>query len=167
MTTANICYTLWGTPAAANVAPKAVEFLNSRPNKPFFMDVGFFETHREYPEPTPEDDPRFAQPPQPIPDTPQTRKDIAAFRASARNLDKAVGDILQALDRNGLAENTLVISTTDHGLAFPLMKCNLTDFGFGVSLIMRGPGVFRGGKVCDAMVSHVDIYPTITDLLGL
>ena len=155
------------TPAAANVAPKAVEFLNSRPNKPFFMDVGFFETHREYPEPTPEDDPRFTQPPQPIPDTPQTRRDIAAFRASARNLDKAVGEILQALDRNGLAENTLVISTTDHGLAFPLMKCNLTDFGFGVSLIMRGPGVFRGGKVCDAMVSHVDIYPTITDLLGL
>jgi len=131
------------------------------------MDVGFFETHREYPEPTPEDDPRFTQPPQPIPDTPQTRRDIAAFRASARNLDKAVGEILQALDRNGLAENTLVISTTDHGLAFPLMKCNLTDFGFGVSLIMRGPGVFRGGKVCDAMVSHVDIYPTITDLLGL
>jgi arylsulfatase A-like enzyme len=155
------------TPAAANVAPKAIEFLNSRPNKPFFMDVGFFETHREYPEPTPEDDPGFTQPPQPIPDTPQTRKDIAAFRASARNLDKAVGEILQAIDRNGLAENTLVISTTDHGLAFPLMKCNLTDFGFGVSLIMRGPGVFRGGKVCDAMVSHVDIYPTITDLLGL
>src|SRR6516225_8762993 len=105
MTTANICYTLWGTPAAANVAPPAVEFLNSRPHKPFFVDVGFLETHREYPEPTPEDDPRFTRPPQPIPDTPQTRRDIAAFRASARNLDKAVGEILQALDRNGLAEN--------------------------------------------------------------
>jgi len=155
------------TTAAANVAPLAVAFLNTRPSKPFFLDVGFFETHREYPEPTAEDDPRYTQPPTPIPDTPQTRKDAASFRASARLLDRGVGQILQALEQNGLAENTLVISTTDHGLAFPAMKCNLTDFGWGVSLIMRGPGVFRGGKVCDAMVSHLDIYPTIVDLLGV
>ena len=153
--------------AAANVAPKAVEFLNTRPAKPCFLDVGFFETHREYPEPTTEDDPRYIQPPAPIADTPQTRKDTAGFRASARKLDHAVGEVLKALERNGLAENTLVISTTDHGLPFPMMKCNLTDFGWGVSLIMRGPGVFRGGKVCDAMVSHLDIYPTIVELLGL
>jgi arylsulfatase A-like enzyme len=154
-------------PAAANVAPKAVEFLDSRPSKPFFLDAGFFETHREYPEPTAEDDPRFTQPPVPVPDTPQTRFDMASFRASVRNLDRGVGEILKAIERNGFAENTLIISTTDHGLAFPRMKCNLTDFGWGVSLIMRGPGVFHGGKVCDAMVSHLDIYPTITELLGL
>jgi len=153
--------------AAAHVAPQAVEFLDTRPTKPFFLDVGFFETHREYPEPTVEDDPRYTQPPAPIPDTPQTRKDTAAFRASARVMDRGVGEVLKALERNGLAQNTLVISTTDHGLAFPRMKCNLTDFGWGVSLIMRGPGVFRGGKVCDAMVSHLDIYPTVTEMLGL
>ena len=133
--------------AAANVAPLAVEFLDTRPTKPFFLDVGFFETHREYPEPTAEDDPRYTLPPAPIPDTPQTRQDTAAFRASARMMDRGVGEVLKALERNGLAQNTLVISTTDHGLAFPRMKCNLIDFGWGVSLIMRGPGVFRGGKV--------------------
>ena len=70
-----------------------------------------------------------------------------------------MGQVLDALARNGLAENTLVISTTDHGLAFPRMKCNLTDFGWGVSLIMRGPGAYSGGKVCDAMVSHLDVFP--------
>jgi len=75
--------------------------------------------------------------------------------------------VLEALERNGLSENTLVISTTDHGVSFPLMKCNLEDFGWGVSLIMRGPGGFTGGKVCDAMVSHLDIFPTICDLTGL
>ncbi|MEO8369615.1 MAG: sulfatase [Candidatus Solibacter sp.] len=155
------------TTGAANVAPMAVEYLDSRPAKPFFLDVGFFETHREYPEPTAEDDARYTLPPAPIPDTPETRKDIAAFRASARNLDRGVGEVLKAIERNGFAQNTLVISTTDHGLAFPLMKCNLTDFGWGVSLIMRGPGVFGGGKVSDAMVSHLDIYPTITEWLGL
>ena len=53
---------------------------------------------------------------------------------------------MKALETNGLAANTLVISTTDHGIAFPDMKCNLFDFGMGVSLIMRGPGGFSGGS---------------------
>lgn len=153
--------------SAADVAPGAVEFLSRPHDRPFFLDVGFFETHREYPNPSPADDPRYTLPPAPIPDTPQTRLDTAGFHASARNLDRAVGLILDALDRNGLSGNTLVISTTDHGVAFPLMKCNLEDNGWGVSLIMRGPGGFSGGKVIDALISHLDIYPTICDLAGV
>ncbi|MDE3199202.1 MAG: sulfatase, partial [Acidobacteriota bacterium] len=62
---------------------------------------------------------------------------------------------------------TLVISTTDHGISFPRMKCNLTDAGWGVSLIMRGNGVFSGGKVCDAMISHLDVFPALCELLGI
>ena len=151
----------------ADVAPAAVRFLNGRPAGPFFLDVGFFETHREFPPPTPEDDARYIQPPVPIPDTPATRGDMAGFHASVRILDQGVGQVLDALERNRLAENTLVISTTDHGVAFPDMKCNLLDCGFGVSLIMRGPGLFRGGKVIDAMVSHLDLFPTLCDLAEL
>jgi N-sulfoglucosamine sulfohydrolase len=151
----------------ADVAPRAVSFLATRPAQPFFLDVGFFETHRAYPQPTADDDPRYIQPPMPIPDTPATRADMAGFHASARALDHGVGQVLDALERNGLAENTLVISTTDHGLAFPNMKCNLMDSGWGVSLIMRGPGPFRGGKVCDALISQLDVYPTLCDLLGI
>ncbi|MCX6632147.1 MAG: sulfatase, partial [Candidatus Solibacter sp.] len=153
--------------AAANVAPGAVEFLSRPHNAPFFLDVGFFETHREYPQPTPNDDPRYTLPPAPIPDTAETRLDTAGFHSSARNLDRAVGQILDALDRNSLTGNTLVISTTDHGVAFPLMKCNLEDTGWGVSLIMRGPGGFSGGKVIDALISHLDIYPTLCNLAGV
>jgi arylsulfatase A-like enzyme len=152
---------------AADVAPQAVAFLNSKPAWPFFLDCGFFETHREYPTPTPEDDARFIQPPAPMIDTPATRADMAAFHASARNLDRGASQVLDALARNGLAENTLVISTTDHGLAFPRMKCNLTDSGWGVSLILRGPGAFSGGKVCDAMVSQLDLFPTLCDWLKI
>ena len=155
------------TKSAVDVAPGAVEFLNGRPKEPFFLDVGFFETHREYQKPTAADDPRYLQPPTPIPDTPETRLDVAGYHASARVLDNGVGRVLSALERNGLAGRTLVISTTDHGVAFPLMKCNLEDFGWGVSLIMRGPGVFSGGKVSDALVSQLDIYPTLCDLLGI
>jgi N-sulfoglucosamine sulfohydrolase len=150
-----------------SVAPAAAEFLRTRPVAPFFLDIGFFETHREFRAPGPREDPRFCLPPAPVPDTPQTRADIAGFKASARVMDEGVGVVLKALEDSGLAANTLVISTTDHGIAFPAMKCNLTDHGMGVSLIMRGPGGFAGGKVSDAMVSHLDLFPTICDLLNI
>jgi arylsulfatase A-like enzyme len=154
------------TTHAMHVAPGAAAFLDKRPPGPFFLDVGFFETHREYPQASFEDNPRATQPPRPMPDTPETREDMARYHASARLLDEGVGIVLAALERNGYLENTLVISTTDHGISFPRMKCNLTDDGFGVSLIMRGPGGFTGGKVSDAMVTHLDIFPTLCELTG-
>jgi len=60
----------------------------------------------------------------------------------------------------------LIISTTDHGIAFPRMKCNLTDDGWGVSLILRGPGLGKG-VVNDALISQLDVFPTICDYLGI
>jgi arylsulfatase A-like enzyme len=150
---------------ASDVAPAAAGFLRRGPKQPFFLDVGFFETHRVYPEPV--DNPTYIQPPAPIPDNPETRRDMAGFHASARALDQGVGEVLDALEAAGLADNTLVISTTDHGIAFPEMKCDLRDTGTGISLILRGPGVFSGGKVCDAMLSNIDVYPTICDYLGI
>ncbi len=145
----------------------AADWLASAPQQPFFASVGFVDTHREFAEPGPDEDERYCLPPAPLPDTPETRHDIAAFKASARQLDEKYGIVLDALDKAGLAENTLVICTTDHGIAFPSMKCNLTRHGMGVALVMRGPGGFTGGKVCDALVSQVDIFPTICDLLGI
>ncbi len=149
-----------------------VAFLESKPQEPFFFSMGFFETHREFPEADPRDDARYCQPPNPLPDTPGIRQDMAAFKTSARKLDDQVGRILDALEKSGLAENTLVISTTDHGLAFPAMKCALTDHGMGVSFILRGPktgpaSIFNGGKTCEAMISHIDLFPTLCELLNL
>ncbi len=152
--------------SAEHVAPAAVEWLQHAP-QPFFLSVGFSETHREFPEPGPQENARYCRPPATLPDTPRTRQDMAAFMTSARNLDEGMGAVLRALDAQGLAENTLVLCTTDHGIAFPGMKCNLTDHGVGVMLILRGPGGFRGGRVCDAMVSQIDLFPTICDLLSL
>jgi arylsulfatase A-like enzyme len=155
------------THGAADVAPVAARFLRSAPQAPFFLSVGFAETHREYPAPGPHDDPRYCLPPAPLPDTPETRRDVAAYCASARVLDQGVGAVLEALDFSGLSDDTLVICTTDHGIAFPRMKCNLTDDGIGVMLIIRGPGGFTGGRVSDAMVSHIDIFPTLCELACL
>jgi arylsulfatase A-like enzyme len=149
------------------IVAAAVQQLKASPKTPFFLDIGFFETHREFPEPGRQEDPRFCQPPVPVPDTPATRKDMAAFKVSARLLDQAYGEILTALESSGLAANTLVICTTDHGIAFPGMKCNLTAHGTGVSLIVRGPSGFTGGKVSNAMISQLDLYPTICELLNI
>jgi arylsulfatase A-like enzyme len=149
------------------VAPAAVDFLKSSPPQPFFLDVGFHETHRTFRTPGPQENPTFQVPPAPIADAPETRQDMAAFKASARALDWGIGEILQALDSSGLAKNTLVISTTDHGIAFPEMKCNLYDGGVAIRLAMRGPGGFEGGALCDALISQIDIFPTLCDLLQI
>ncbi|NOY82506.1 MAG: sulfatase [Kiritimatiellaeota bacterium] len=151
-------------PAAERVA---CEFFESSPPAPFFLSVGFQETHRPYPEPGPAEDPRFCRPPPPLPDTPETRFDMASFKASVRILDGKMGRVLAALDRAGFADDTLVICTTDHGIAFPRMKCNLTDPGIHVMLLMRGPGGFHGGKAIDGLVSQVDIFPTLCELLDI
>src|SRR5260370_9038296 len=92
---------------------------------------------------------------------------MGAFKASAWDLAWGVGEVLYALNARGLADNTLVICTTDHGIAFPRMKVYLTDHGIGVMLILRGPGGFTGGQVFDALVSQIDIFPTICDLLEI
>jgi N-sulfoglucosamine sulfohydrolase len=154
------------TSRVTSAAPIAIDMLRSV-RQPFFLSVGFFETHRNFFEPVSARETNYCLPAPTLPDTPQTRYDMAAFKASAQSLDRGVGMVLSALNDNGLADNTLVICTTDHGLAFPGMKCNLTDHGIGVMLMLRGPGGFSGGKVCDAMVSHIDLFPTICDLLQI
>ncbi len=149
-----------------DVAPVTIDILRDPPRRPFFLSVGFFETHREFFEPLPGEEFYVKAPPN-LPDTPDTRRDMASFVASARSLDRGVGAVLDALERYGHAANTLVICTTDHGIAFPGAKATMTDRGIGVMLIMRGPGGFAGGKASDALVSHIDVYPTICDLLGI
>lgn len=155
------------------VAQAGAQFINdhAKNSSPFFLDVGFGVTHRFgdwfNQDQSPAGDPRYCQPPAPLPDTPQTRQDMAAFKVAAGELDDYVGQIIGAVDKAHLSKNTLIICTTDHGIAFPGMKCNLTDHGIGVSLMMRGPGGFTGGKVIDAMVSHIDLFPTICQIAAI
>ena len=155
---------------AEDIVPAAVAFLERPHECPFFLSVGFVETHLL---PGPSSfgykggDERYVKPPAPLPDTPRTRQVIADYRSAASKLDWGIGVVLDALERSGLAESTLVICTTDHGLPLPGMKCGLTDDGLEVMLMLRGPGGFSGGKVMDALVSQIDLFPTLCDLLGL
>jgi N-sulfoglucosamine sulfohydrolase len=149
------------------VAPEAVRRLREGIPEPWFLSVGFFETHRSWFEPTSMRDTLYSLPPENLPDTPLVREDQAAFKASARSLDQGVGRVLNALHAAGMVDNTLIVFTTDHGLAFPGAKGSLYDRGTGVMLLMRGPGGFLGGRVVDEMVSHIDLYPTFCELAGI
>lgn len=154
------------------IARRAAAYLAQSGREPFFLSCGFFATHRTPGQGFQDNgefvgDSRYCRPPAPLPDTPATRRDFADFSVAAHRLDSYMGIVFDALEANGLAENTLVVCTTDHGIAFPFMKCNLTDHGTGVMLILRGPGGFTGGTVVDAMVSHMDLFPTICDLAGI
>lgn len=174
----NIGYDLYLCPNSSQPWDQAEEyaahFLDGNPARPFFLDVGFMETHRDnsspaysFNRPGRRGDSRYCRPPDPFPDAPATREDMADYQVAVERLDRKVGVVLDALDRNGLAEDTLVICTTDHGLPFPGMKCSLTDHGIGVMLILRGPGGFFGGRIVDALVSHIDLFPTLCELANI
>ncbi|MEY2569245.1 MAG: N-sulfoglucosamine sulfohydrolase, partial [Actinomycetota bacterium] len=155
------------TTRVETVAPLAMEVLRRPRDKPLFLSVGFFETHREFLGPGSLRDVHYSQVPPNLPDAPEVRADVAGFKASARSLDHGVGLVLNALDASGVADETLVIFTTDHGMPFPGAKATLYDRGLGVMLILRGPHPFDGGRVVDSLVSHIDLYPTVCDHLGL
>ncbi|MFO7958333.1 MAG: sulfatase [Candidatus Brocadiia bacterium] len=157
---------------AHQVVGPATEFLRNAPDRPWFFSVGIIQTHRLAPHQffhrdEPKGDARHIRPPGPLPDHPTVRADFADFAESARELDEAVGTVLDELERQGLAGDTLVIATTDHGIPFPRCKCTLYDGGTGVYLIMRGPGGFAGGRVIEPLASHIDVFPTLCDLLEI
>ncbi|RJS86695.1 sulfatase [Candidatus Bathyarchaeota archaeon] len=148
-----------------HVTPLVLDFLAEKPKKPFFMMVGFSETHRPFPEyDGPVDDIEgFPY----LPDIEDVRRDIASLNILVRRVDEKVGEILRAVEDAGLRDDTLVVFTTDHGVAFPGAKATLYDPGVEISMLMRGPGGFEGGKRIDALLSNLDFAPTILDLCGI
>lgn len=151
---------------AARAADAAEARIAQGMPEPFFMSVGCTEPHRAFPPPASDEVERTARPPAYVPDAPEARYDTAGFAVKVERFDAMVGRVLTALDRAALAERTIVVCTTDHGPAFPRMKCNLTDGGLGVLLMMRGPGI-PAGRVTDALASHVDVFPTLCELLEI
>jgi arylsulfatase A-like enzyme len=157
----------WRT--AEDTTRAAAEFIHEPRKKPFFLSLSYTLTHRIgrgfSTEPSPLDDPRYISVPATLANTAEVRSDWAHFLSDVHSLDCQFESILAAVEQAGISQSTLIIATTDHGPAFPGMKCNLNVQGTGVYLMLRGPG-FSGGKVIDGMVSQVDLFPTICALLG-
>lgn len=155
----------------SEVVPLVEGFLShprDQADPPLFLMVGVEETHRDFNHPyyTP-DDPATVRVPPYMPDTPGVREDLAWFQGTVKALDWGVGAILQALERAGLSEDTLVVYTTDHGIAFPRAKGMSYDPGLETALLMRWPGKIAPGTVVREMVTHLDFLPTVLDLVGL
>ena len=157
--------TVLDAPEAEAVVQAACEFLRSPPKQPFFLSLGFFETHRPFPQADPLNADGAGE--ALATDESDTRRDMAGFHASLEILDEGIGAVLDCLAAAGLKDDTLIIFTSDHGPPFPGMKCTLSDLGLGVALIMSGPGGFDAGLELDAQVSHLDLFPTLCDLLDL
>jgi N-sulfoglucosamine sulfohydrolase len=168
----------WAETTASNAIAR-LEGFAADPSAPFFLSVGFLEPHRT---PGPEDrdmgfltdafgpdDTLGVEVPGYLRDTPGTRAELAELQSAVGHADAQFGRVLDAVDRLGLADNTLIVFTTDHGVAMPRAKCSLYDPGIGVALIMRMPGRagWHGGAVRTEMVSNIDFVPTVLDLLGL
>ncbi|MDL2232531.1 sulfatase [Ruminococcaceae bacterium OttesenSCG-928-L11] len=130
----------------------------------FFLSVGLLNTHRPFPEETDPVRADYAMPPHTMYDCAATRRDMAGYCKSAAIADECFGIVLDAIRTAGLADDTIVMFTTDHGIAFPHMKCNLYDTGTGVALMIRYPGNPTAGTATDALVSQIDIFPTLCEL---
>ncbi len=146
-------------------AHRVAEYLPQAKNRPFFLSFGMSNTHRPFP--PSKVDPGYVGVPDSLYDSPQNRADMAGLQTAVTNADDCVGIVLDALRESGLDRETIVLFTTDHGIAFPGMKCNLYDAGIRVALILKIPGQFEGKTVSDALVSHLDIFPTLCDLLEI
>jgi len=99
------------------------------------------------------------------------RKAIQAYYASISFADAQLGRILDALEKTGLADNTIVLFTSDHGYHMGehghYQKTTLFENATRVPLIMAGPGISARGRASRTMAEMVDFYPTLTALAGL
>lgn len=104
-----------------------------------------------------------------LPHNAAARAEIAQYYQSISRIDQGVGRLVAILKEAGVYDNTLIVFTSDHGIAMPGGKTTLYDPGMTVPMIYRGPGVpsTENGRATDIMVSHVDLAPTLLDFAGV
>jgi N-sulfoglucosamine sulfohydrolase len=157
----------------AALAKAVGNFIRAQSSKPFFITVGFSDPHRaeenfgntrSWPNvPRVRYQPADVVVPGHLPDLPAVRGDLAEYYESVSRLDRGVGLILSELESTGRAQDTVIIFLSDNGRPFPGAKTCLYDEGIHLPLIIRTPQGAQGVR-CEAMVSWVDITPTILDL---
>lgn len=153
---------------ATEVAGTVAEFLAEPRDRPFFAHVGFNETHTPFNfggvVPARENGVTV---PQHINHNSAAEDHFAHLQGAIEQVDAAVSIILEALDRNKLAANTLVVFYSDHGYEARRDKWTLYDPGIEIPMIFRWPAGLPAGKPCPALRSNVDLLPTLLDLSGL
>jgi len=158
-------------PTADQAADGFAAFLAARRDRerPFYAQIGFNETHVPFRfggvEP---DGTHGVYIPPYLVDNEASRAHFAPLQGAIHVVDRAVGTILDALSAAGLAQDTITIFTTDHGIEAPRSKWFLYDPGIETAFLLRWPGGgIEAGQTCDQLTCHIDVFPTILELAGL
>lgn len=156
------------------LAEAARKFFQEQGGRPFFLVVAFSDPHRAETGFANEDDGKQRQDgldkivvPSHLPDLPEVRSDLSDYYSAVRRLDTGVGLVLDELEQAKLAASTLVIYVSDNGRPFVGAKTNLYDAGIHLPMIVRSPAQKERNVVNDALVSWVDITPTILQWTGV
>ena len=93
---------------------------------------------------------------------------LRAYLASVAAVDDCIGTVIDAVEQNGLAHNTIIVVTSDHGLDMGqkkyLFKNTLWEDSTRIPMLIRAPGVSKAGQTSKQPVSLIDLYPTLVDL---
>jgi N-sulfoglucosamine sulfohydrolase len=144
--------------------PRQIEnFIASATDKPFCLIVASHEPHGPHKKGGYE--PNQIPVPKNKVDTPQTRQQLANYYTDIDLLDEELGRVLSLLKKHSLEQNTLFVYTSDHGYDI-FAKWSCYDTGLHVPFIVRWPGRIIPGAVTDAMVSFVDVLPTLIEIAG-
>ena len=137
-----------------------------KPHQPFYAQINFSETHRAFTAPKKADPARVEIPPY-YPDHPITREDWGKYLDEATELDRKAGLVLAALEKDGLADSTIVVFFGDNGQAHVRGKQFCYEEGLQVPLIIRWPKNFppprqiKPGTVDNRLLHGIDLAPTM------
>lgn len=170
-----------------SMAEKCRDVIAAKDERPFFLYFATADPHRGGG--TVEDDPlkpdRFGNGPKYdgvkeevydpakltvpsfLPDTPACRAELAQYYQSVSRVDQGVGRLVEILKECGEYDNTLILYLSDNGMAFPGSKTTLYEPGMRLPLIVRSPDQKTRGKATDALVSWVDLTPTVLAFAGV
>ena len=101
-----------------------------------------------------------------LPDTPESRLELANYYQSCSRIDRGLAKLVALLKKHGLYESTLIVFTADHGMAFPGAKTNVYEPALHVPFVVRNPYNKKRGVTNPALISHVDITPSLLDFAG-
>lgn len=141
-------------------------------HQPFYAQINFQETHRNFQGAKATDPATVVLPPY-YPDHPIVRADYAAYLDAAKNLDIKVAKILALLERDGLADNTVVIFMGDNGEAHIRGKQFCYEEGLRVPMIVRwpkklpAPAHYRAGTTDNRLLEAIDVAPTLLSFAGV
>lgn len=169
------------------------EFMTEEPAKPFFLYFATDDPHRSNtiaPDGSPIFDgtkpnlfgnrpggypqvgdhfyqPREVSVPAYLPDNRASRMELAQYYEAISRLDQGVGRLVEYLKETGQYDNTLIVYLSDNGAPFPGAKTNLYEPGMRLPCIVKLPGQHKRGFVQEAMISWVDLMPTLLDFAGV